>query len=135
MLIFNKCYFLLAILIFCIEVVIALFIKDNFIRPYVGDVLVVIMIYCFLKTFVRIRVIPAALIVLVFAFVVEFMQWIQVVDRLGIDRSSVLGIVIGSSFSWMDMMAYVVGIGIVIIYIHPCQLQVAVRPSSSGSNV
>ena len=43
MLRFNKTYFLLTILLFCTEVIIALFVHDNFIRPYFGDVLVVIV--------------------------------------------------------------------------------------------
>lgn len=47
----NKTYLILTIFLFVIEVLIALFVHDNFIRPYVGDVLVVILIYCFVKSF------------------------------------------------------------------------------------
>ena len=41
---FNKIYFRLTVILFLIEVAIALFIKDRFIRPYLGDVLVVMLI-------------------------------------------------------------------------------------------
>lgn len=41
MITFNKKYFLIAILVFVIEVMIAIFLHDKFVRPYLGDVLVV----------------------------------------------------------------------------------------------
>jgi uncharacterized membrane protein YfcA len=48
---FNKTYFALAMLIFGIEILIAKFAHDQIIRPYIGDLLVVILIYCFVKSF------------------------------------------------------------------------------------
>ncbi len=36
--------------IFCIEVLIALYVRDNFVRPYIGDVLVVVVIILFSAT-------------------------------------------------------------------------------------
>ena len=44
----TKCLFSF-IIVFIIEAIIAVFIHDNFIRPYFGDVLVVVLIYCFIK--------------------------------------------------------------------------------------
>ena len=38
-------------LLFVTELLIALFVRDSFIRPYVGDMLVVVVIYTFLKIF------------------------------------------------------------------------------------
>ena len=35
-----------------VEIVIALYVRDAFVRPYVGDVLVVILIACFIRIFV-----------------------------------------------------------------------------------
>ena len=37
--------------IFCIEALIALYVRDNFIRPYVGDILVVVLVYSFVRMF------------------------------------------------------------------------------------
>ena len=56
------------------EVLIALFIHDSFIRPYVGDVLVVAVVYFFLRIFIPEKYpwLPAA--VFVFAAAVEFSQ-------------------------------------------------------------
>ena len=50
MLTFRKTYFILSILLFIIEVLIALFAHDEFIRPYVGDLLVVVLLYCLVKS-------------------------------------------------------------------------------------
>src|SRR5687768_9331179 len=113
--IFNKNYFALTILIFVTEVLIALFVHDNFFRPYVGDVLVVILIYCLLKSFLRLPVFTAPIVVLIFAFTVEFLQYLNIVERLGLENSKIARIVIGTSFSWMDMISYVVGIAIVLV--------------------
>lgn len=38
--------------LFIVETLIALFVRDAFIRPYMGDVLVVILIYCFARIFI-----------------------------------------------------------------------------------
>lgn len=51
----NMKYLCAFIIVFIIEVLIALFINDKFIRPYVGDILVVVLIYCFIRSFVGIE--------------------------------------------------------------------------------
>jgi hypothetical protein len=114
MFIFNKRYFSIALLILCIEVWIALYVHDKVIRPYIGDLLVVIFIYAVIKSFLRLPVLEAALFVLFFSFAIELLQGIQIVDKLGLSNSNVARTVIGTSFSWMDLVAYVVGIAIVL---------------------
>ncbi len=114
MLTFNKTYFGLAILIFIIEVLIALFVKDNFVRPYVGDVLVVILMYCFAKSFLRVPVRLLAMSVLAFSFIIEALQYVKIVERLGWEKSQFARTVIGTSFAWADIIAYMVGIAIVL---------------------
>ena len=44
-------YIISFLLIFCIEVLIALYVRDNFMRPYVGDMLVVVLVYSFVRIF------------------------------------------------------------------------------------
>ncbi|MXV37639.1 DUF2809 domain-containing protein [Flavobacteriaceae bacterium Ap0902] len=115
MLTFHKGYFVLTIIIFIIEVIIALYVKDDFIRPYVGDVLVVILIYTFVKTFIKAPVLPVAIGVLIFSFVVEFLQLIKIVGLLGLGHLKWARIIIGTSFSWLDIVTYVVGFILVLI--------------------
>jgi len=115
MLTFNKNYFGLAILIFVAEVLIAMFVHDNFVRPYMGDVLVVILIYCFLKSFLKLPVLVSAIAVLIFSFTIEFLQYLNIVEKLGLEKFKIARIVIGTSFAWADLLAYAAGIVVVLI--------------------
>ncbi len=114
MLRFHKVYFILAVLLFLIEVAIALFVRDRFVRPYVGDVLVVILIYCFVCSFVKIPLWLGAVGVLLFAYTVELLQYFNFVQILGLQDSRLANVVLGNSFAWMDIVAYTVGIIIVV---------------------
>nr|WP_294939020.1 DUF2809 domain-containing protein [uncultured Flavobacterium sp.] len=106
---FNFRYFILTLLFFITEVLIALFVHDNFVRPYLGDVLVVILIYCFVKSFLKVPVITAAASVLLFAFAIEFLQYLNIVELLGWQQSRLASTVVGRSFSWADILCYLVG--------------------------
>jgi hypothetical protein len=112
---FQKWYFLLALLLFLVEVFIALFINDKIIRPYVGDFLVVILMYCFFKSFLRVPVLKVALAVLLFSYALEALQHFNLVDRLGLGSFKLARVVLGSSFEWMDLLAYTLGIIVVIV--------------------
>lgn len=109
---FNIKSFLVFILIFVIEVCIALFVNDSLIRPYGGDVLVVMLVYYFAKTFIDTRVEWLVLAVLIFAYLVEIGQYFKLVELLNLQHNRVMRIVIGSAFSWGDMIAYTLGAAI-----------------------
>ncbi|WP_315815840.1 DUF2809 domain-containing protein [Paraflavitalea speifideaquila] len=89
--------------------------NDPIIRPYVGDLLAVILVYCFLKAFLKIRVLPAAMGSLLFAYLLEILQYFSLVDRLGLGHSQLARTLIGSSFEWIDLLAYTAGIAIVLV--------------------
>jgi hypothetical protein len=114
MLTFNKKYFLIAFLLFVVEVLIAAYVNDAIIRPYVGDYLVVILLYCLVKTFFRLPVVPTAIGVLLFSYLIETLQYFNLVDHLGLRHIRLAVIVIGSSFEWIDLVAYTLGIATVI---------------------
>ncbi|MEO8769631.1 MAG: DUF2809 domain-containing protein [Ferruginibacter sp.] len=116
---FNKKYFILTLVLFVTEVLIALYAHDKIIRPYIGDVLVVILIYCFFKSFLNVSVLPLAIAVLIFSFCIEFLQYLHIVDLLGLSQYKIARIVIGTSFAWTDILAYCVGIGIVLLVERP----------------
>jgi Protein of unknown function (DUF2809) len=111
---FHRKYFYTTILIFIIEVFIGVFVRDTFIRPFVGDVLVVILIYCFIKSFWKIRSNPTIGSVFIFACVVEGLQYLNIIDMMGIRQYKLLVIILGSSFDWHDIIAYAVGSAIVL---------------------
>lgn len=107
---FYKKYFFLAIVIFLVEVLIALYVHDSFVRPYVGDYLVVFLVYCGVRSFCEMRVWPAAIGVLLFSYLIEILQYFHIVHVLGLDDVKIARIVIGTGFSWWDMLAYTLGV-------------------------
>lgn len=107
---FHLRFFLIFLLIFAIEVFIAVFVKDKIIRPYGGDVLVVIMIYYFAKAFIHTRPVYIAVATLLFAYTIEIGQYLNLVEVLHLQDNKIMRIVIGSSFSWGDMLCYTIGI-------------------------
>lgn len=106
---FDRSSFLISIVIFFIEVLIAKFVDDAFIRPYGGDILVVILIYYFVKSFVQVKPFYLALGVLLFAYMVEVGQYFKMVEVLGLQDYKVMSIVLGTSFSWIDILCYTIG--------------------------
>ena len=112
---FNIKYFCIFLLIFFIEVCIALFVRDRIIRPYGGDVLVVIMIYYFVKAFIQTKPLYIGIGTLLFAYAVEIGQYFNLVEILNLQDNQIMRIVIGSSFSWGDMVCYTVGVVICLL--------------------
>lgn len=113
---FNKTYLLLTIIIFSVEVLIAVFINDTLIRPFVGDVLVVILIYCFLRIFMKISFWKTALGVLLFACLIEILQYFDYVKLLGMENNKILSVAMGRTFEWLDFAAYFVGFLLIILF-------------------
>jgi hypothetical protein len=106
---FHPKYFYTTVLLFLVEVFIGVFVHDRFIRPFGGDVLVVILIYCFVKSFWKIRPNVTIASVFIFACIVEWLQYLNLVDILGIRQYKLLVIILGSSFDWYDILAYATG--------------------------
>lgn len=107
---FSIGYFLFAVLLLFTEIFIALYLHDRIIRPYVGDFLVVILIYCFIKTFLKYSHKKVAVSILLFAYVVEFLQYFNLVSMLNLQGSEFARVILGTSFEWIDMLAYTLGI-------------------------
>jgi len=113
-LVFNWWYLLLALLLLLTEIIIAMFINDRFIRPYFGDFLVVILLYCFIRAFFDTTVIPTVAAVLIFAVIIELTQYFQLINYLGLQHSTLVRTLLGGSFDWKDVIAYVCGAGCIL---------------------
>jgi len=106
---FNLKSFIISLIIFIVEVIIALYINDKIIRPFVGDILVVIFIYYLIKAFLNIKPIYIAIFTLIFSFVVEILQYFNFVNMIGLGHNKAARIIIGTSFSWIDLLCYLIG--------------------------
>lgn len=112
---FDLQSFLIFVFLFFVEVCIALFVNDSIIRPYGGDFLVVIMMYYFFKSFIKIKFQYLLLFVLLLAYIVELCQLFDVVGLLGLQDNKVMSTIIGTSFSWGDMIAYTLGVSLCFV--------------------
>ena len=106
----HRNYLMVAMFLLLVEVFIGLFTNDEIIRPYGGDLLVVILLYCLIKSVINLPVTPTALAVLLFSYLVETLQFFNVVNHIGLANSKIANILIGNSFSWFDILAYTLGI-------------------------
>jgi len=113
---FNPRYFTIAVVLFIVEVLIAKYAHDQIVRPYIGDVLVVILVFCFVKAFFNTPVLPTALSVLLFSFLIEGLQYANFIQWLGLQHSKMAPLLLGNAFAWLDVLAYIVGIGLVLLF-------------------
>jgi hypothetical protein len=99
---------LFALLLFA-EILIGVYVHDNFVRPYIGDVLVTILICCLLRIFIPKGIPPLPIYVFIFATLVEVAQYFEIVKILGVENNAFLCTIIGTSFSFIDILCYGVG--------------------------
>jgi hypothetical protein len=111
----NKTYLALAFLFLLTEILIAVYLKTGFIRYTVGDFLSTILLYCFFKSFLKINHFKLGAGVLVFAFLIEFAQYFNLLKLLNLEDHKLLTIILGSTFQVGDLVAYTFGIITVLI--------------------
>jgi hypothetical protein len=118
---FNLKYLIIAIVLFLIEVLIATKLKDFFfIRAYLGDVFVVILIYYFVLAFIDFNTTKLIIGIFIFSCLIEFAQYFHFAEVLGFKDNQLMMIVLGNSFSWIDILCY--GVGFLILYISEFQI-------------
>ena len=106
-------YIISFLVIFCIEVFIALYVRDSFVRPYMGDALVVVLVYSFVRIFI-----PTGVPVCRFTFSCSlvcrsaaiFSSWLETWDHQPCIKNH-----LGSTFDWKDIVCY--GAGCILIFL------------------
>jgi hypothetical protein len=113
---FHARYFIVFLLLFLTEAAIAVFVHDAVIRPFFGDFLAVIAVYCFLKSFLNIHDIILVWSSLGFAYFLELLQCCNFLKFSGLEKYKIMAVVLGSSFDWRDILAYTLGILSVLLF-------------------
>jgi len=106
--VFKKKYALLTLIVLIVEICIAIYHFYPFLRGFLGDVLVIILLYTFLKTFFVIKDKKLIGGILLFAFLIEILQFFKLTELLHIE-SKILKIILGSTFDVWDLFAYLLG--------------------------
>jgi len=99
----------LAAALFVVEVLIACFCHDRWLRPYGGDVLSVGLVYALIRALCPVKHAPALAAALAVALAVELAQYGGLVSLLGLEGVPVARTVLGTSFDWADLGAYALG--------------------------
>lgn len=118
---------LFALLLFS-EVLIGLYVHDNFVRPYIGDVLVTILLCCLFRIFVPKGISLLPVYVFIFATLVEVAQYFEIVKLLGVENNAFLCTIMGTSFSFIDILCY--GVGCFLFWIAEQALTLSKKPAS-----
>lgn len=105
----RKIYAILFGALLLTEVCIALFVRDAFVRPYVGDMLVTVLLCCLCRVVIPkgVKILPVY--VFLFAAAVEIGQYFDVVKLLGLEGNRFLSTLIGRTFSLADLLCYGIG--------------------------
>lgn len=111
----NYKYLISFIILFIIEVIIALFIDDKIIRPYIGDILVIILMYTFIRSFIKKPIKFLSIYLFFFATFVEVMQYFNILEILGLQNNKFLSIIFGSVFDIKDVLCYLIGSIILLV--------------------
>ena len=114
----RKPYITGFLLLTAVEFFIGLFIHDDFIRPYIGDVIIVWVLYCLVRIVFpkKFNSCLLAVGILVFSFTVEFLQYIHIADILGL-KNKFLRTLVGTSFAREDLWCYTAGTAVIFICI------------------
>ena len=114
-------YFLIFLFLLGLEIAIATYLKTGFIRAYLGDLLVVILLYCLLMSILKPSVKTGLLLTLAIAFAIELLQLIDLTRFFPQEYKQLATLILGSQFSWLDLQMYVLGIicaGITEVVLH-----------------
>lgn len=112
----NYKYLISSIILFMIEVIIALFIDDKIIRPYIGDILVIILMYTFIRSFIKKPIKFLSIYLFVFATFVEIIQYFKILELIGLQNNKILSIILGSTFDIKDVLCYLIGSIILLVF-------------------
>lgn len=108
--------FIAFLLLFLVEVGIALWVDDAIIRPFFGDFLAVIALFFLLKTFLNVSDLNLAFTAVGVAYFLEFLQYCNFLKVVGLEKYKIVAIVLGNSFDWRDVFAYTLGIFAVFLF-------------------
>ena len=87
-----------------------------FIRGTVGDISAGIILYTLIRGTVKISSRTAVLISIATAVILEFLQYLNFAQLIGMGDNKIFTTLFGSHFDWKDIAAYFIGTGVIIYY-------------------
>lgn len=105
----RKIYAVMFLVLVITEICIAAFVTKGFVRSYLGDVFITLLLCCFFAAIIpkRIRLLP--LYVFIFSVIVEICQYFDLVKLLGLENCQLISVWFGRYYSFYDIICYAVG--------------------------
>ncbi len=91
---------------------------SGWIRGYLGDVLVLPLLYCLIRIFTP--ALPRSLPLWLFAFgcLAELLQLLRFAELLGFPEGSLPAVILGTRADWRDILCYAIGALLILASIH-----------------
>ncbi|MCL2593218.1 MAG: DUF2809 domain-containing protein [Defluviitaleaceae bacterium] len=112
---FNIKYFIVFLALFIATVFIAIF-ATGVLREHIGDVIVVIVIYAFIKSFIKNEIKLLWLYIFIFSVLIEVSQYFNLVERLGFYDNTIIRVALGTTFDFWDIVCYFAGCMIILAF-------------------
>ncbi|HRG48813.1 MAG TPA: DUF2809 domain-containing protein [Leptospiraceae bacterium] len=103
-------YIVLSLILFilCILIVV-LFSSNGFIRGFLGDTVIVILLYSLMQSIKDFDSLLLSVGITLFAYAIEITQYFKIIPLLGFQENFFTRIVFGSIFDPLDLIAYTIG--------------------------
>lgn len=88
---------------------IALWVRDGFVRPFLGDVLAVIWLYTVIRSFLKVSAKQGVTLAWTGAVALECAQYAGLITLLGLQDYKPARIILGATFDPLDLLAYTLG--------------------------
>ena len=94
--------------------IVKLFADNQFIRGFAGDIVVISLLYFFIKSLYNFHPLKLAIFIFFLACTIEFFQYLTLINILGLEKNFLAQLILGAVFDPADLLAY--GIGAVTVY-------------------
>jgi hypothetical protein len=129
----RRGYAAAALIVLLVEIAIALFVRDTFVRPHLGDALAVILVYLVLRAGTPFRITPSSAIAFATACAIEVGQRFHMVDRLRLGDIRAARVILGTGYDPRDFLAYAAGAIALLVAEHLRARMDKLRPRPSYS--
>jgi len=110
--------------IFC-ALIVAFFEGNLLIRGFIGDVIVIILLYTFIKSFKDVNTKKLSIFVFFLSWFIEISQYFKFIEFIGLSNYRMARVVLGTTFDSKDLIAYT--IGVIVIYLFDSNLTTKIK--------
>jgi len=86
------------------------------IRGFIGDVIVIILLYAFIKSFVDVNTKKISIFLFFLSWFIEISQYFKFIEFLGLSNYKIARVVLGTTFDSKDLIAYTIGVTVIYLF-------------------